>query len=89
MRDPPDDYDFGDEQMLLTDQSLESAIAAMDNALARLDYVAGLVPEPLDYDDVDLDNWLPRGRIDAANHDVRRFRECLAEERARRMRDER
>lgn len=78
-----DDYEPGEELMLMSDGALEVAEQTLENAVRRLEYVETLVPEPAD-GQLATDNWYPKARAVAVSHDARELlRDVRTERRSR------
>lgn len=81
-REPPEDYEVGEEFLLMEDGALELAERTLKNAVDRLEYVETLIPEPED-GEVESD-WSPLGRAQSVHHDAGELlREVRTERRSR------
>lgn len=82
-REPPDDYEPGEEIELMSDGALEVAEQTLQNAVGRLEYIERLVPEPVDGGERD-DDWYPKSRAEELTHDAEELlREVKTERRSR------
>lgn len=85
--DVPEDYEPGEELMLMGDEALEVAEQATSNAVDRLEYVERLIPEPADGGKAE-DSWYPKARAIAVLHDARELERELQSERRKRVNHE-